>query len=193
MKIHSMKIIPLFACMALIAFNPVAKADPYKIDPVHSTVLFKISHLRAGKVYGRFDKFSGTFNLDPADPSKDRVEVELLTDSLDSNSQGRDKDVKGPDFLNTAQFPKATFKSTSVKKVDDNHLEVTGDLTLKSVTKPITLNVEILGNGKGMKGETRQGLEATTTLNRSDFDIKYMLPALGDEVSLTLAIEGIKE
>src|ERR1700736_2182835 len=104
----------LFCSLLAVAGLSSAKADNYKIDPVNSAILFKAGHLGVGNIYGRFDSFSGDFVFDPNDPTKDSLKVEITTDSIDSNSAARDKDLKGPDFLNTKQFPTATFKSTAV-------------------------------------------------------------------------------
>jgi polyisoprenoid-binding protein YceI len=180
--------------LAAIAFIGVSSslADNYKIDPVHSGIILHIEHLGVGIIYGRFDAFSGDFVFDPSDPSKTTLSLEIKTDSLDTNAPDRDKSLKGPDFLNTAQFGTATFKTTSVKKVDDKTVEVTGDLTLRGVTKPVTATVKEIGTGKGPKGEVRIGFETSFQLKRSDFDIKYGLPAIGDDVFVTVACEGIK-
>jgi polyisoprenoid-binding protein YceI len=185
--------LPLLFSILAVAGATVAQADSYKIDPVHSTVLFKINHFGVGYVYGRFDAFSGTFTLDQNDPSKDAVSVEIKTDSVDTNAPDRDKHIKSPDFFNAAQYSTATFKSTSVKKVDDKTYEVTGDFTLRGVTKPVTLDVKAVGTGPGPKGEIRAGWEATTTLKRSEFEVKTFLPAVGDDVALIIAVEGIKQ
>jgi polyisoprenoid-binding protein YceI len=180
--------------LAAMAFIGVSSslADSYKIDPVHSGIIFDVEHFGVGIIYGRFDTFSGDLVFDPSDPSKTTLSLEIKTDSIDTNAAARDKDLKGPDFLNTAQFGTATFKTTSVKKVDDKTVEVTGDLTLRGVTKPVTATVKEIGTGKGPKGEERIGFETSFQLKRSDFDIKYGLPAIGDDVFVTVACEGIK-
>jgi polyisoprenoid-binding protein YceI len=183
----------LFCSLLAVAGLSSAKADNYKIDPVHSSILFKAGHFGVGNIYGRFDSFSGDFVFDPNDPTKDSVKVEITTDSIDSNSAARDKDLKGPDFLNTKQFPTATFKSTAVKKVDDKNYEVTGDFTLRGITKPVVLAVQVIGSGPGPKGEPRLGTESTVTLKRSDFDVKAFLPAIADDVQLRIAVEAIKQ
>src|SRR5215469_13154853 len=123
MKKHYLSIV-----LSILAFAgaTVAPADSFKIDPVHSAILFEIGHFGVGHIYGRFDAFNGTFTLDQSDPSKDAVSVEIKTDSVDTNAPDRDKHIKSPDFFNASQFPSATFKSTSVKKVDDKNYEVTG-------------------------------------------------------------------
>jgi len=183
----------LFATLLALAGITSAKADNYKIDPVHSAIIFKAGHFGVGDIYGRFDTFSGDFVFDSNDSAKDSVKVEITTDSIDSNSAARDKDLKGPDFLNTKQFPTATFKSTAVKKVDDKNYDVTGDFTLRGITKPVTLVVQVIGTGPGPKGEIRLGTESTVTLKRSDFDVKAFLPAIADDVQLRIAVEAIKQ
>src|ERR1700746_1587864 len=121
-----------FLCMLLAAATlGSAKADNYKIDPGHSTIIFKVGHFGVGNIYGRFDAFSGDFVFDSNDPTKDSVKLDINTDSVDSNAPDRDKHLKSPDFLNAKQFPTASFKSTEVKKVDDKNYEVTGDFTLR--------------------------------------------------------------
>jgi polyisoprenoid-binding protein YceI len=180
--------------LAALAFAGVATslADNYKIDPVHSAIILHINHFGVGTIYGRFDSFSGDLVFDPDDPSKTSLSLEIKTDSVDTNAPARDKDLKGPDFLNTAQFGTATFKTTSVKKAGDQTFEVTGDLTLRGVTKPVTATVKEVGIGKGPKGEPRIGFETSFQVKRSDFDIKYGLPVIGDDVFVTVAFEGIK-
>src|SRR5215469_17247126 len=185
--------LPLLLSVLAFAGTTVAHADSFKIDPFHSTIIFKVGHFGVGNVYGRFDTFSGTFALDQNDPSKDAVNVEIKTDSVDTNAPARDKDIKGPDFFNAAQFPTATFKGKSFKKIDDKTYEITGDFTLRGVTKPLILKTTLIGTGPGPKGETRTAAEATGTLKRSDFDVKAFLPAVSDEVGLIIAVEAIKQ
>jgi polyisoprenoid-binding protein YceI len=183
-----------FLCTLLAAVTlGSARADNYKIDPVHSIILFKVGHFGVGNIYGRFDTFSGDFVFDPTDPAKDSVKLDIITDSVDSNAPDRDKHLKSPDFLNAKQFPTATFKSTAVKKVDDKNYEVAGDFTLRGITKPVTVAVQVIGSGTDPQGKTRLGTESTVTLKRSDFDVKAFLPAIPDEVQLRIAVEAIKQ
>jgi polyisoprenoid-binding protein YceI len=171
-----------------------AGADTYEIDPVHSFVLFKVSHFGAGYVYGRFTGgLSGTMSIDSAAPDKSTVEVEVKTDTLDTGFAQRDKDIKSPDFLNVKQFPVVTFKSKLVQKVSDQQYTVTGDLTFHGATKPMTVQANITGQGKGPKGEVRTGVEIHFTIKRSEYGVNYGLPALGDDVELTVAVEGVRK
>jgi polyisoprenoid-binding protein YceI len=177
----------------LIARSAVA-VETYEIDPVHSFVLFKVNHLGAGYVWGRFTGgLSGTVTTDPAAPEKSEVAVQVKTDTLDTGFAQRDKDIKSPDFLNAKQFPLITFKSTSVQKVSDQLYSVTGDLTFHGVTKPLIVQANITGTGKGPKGEVRTGVEVHFTIKRSEFGVKYGLPALGDDVEMIVNAEGIRK
>jgi polyisoprenoid-binding protein YceI len=182
-----------FLALNALTGATTVRADSYKIDPVHSAILFKIGYLGVGIIYGRFDSFSGDITFDQSDPSKDAVNVEIKTDSVDTNATNRDKSLRGPDFFDAAQFPTATFKSKSIKKIDDKTFEITGDFTLRGVTKPLTLKANLIGTGPGPKGETRTGAEASASLKRSDFDVKAMLPAVDDQVNLIIAVQGIKQ
>ncbi|NUM55008.1 MAG: YceI family protein [Candidatus Hydrogenedentes bacterium] len=168
-------------------------ADTYEIDAVHSNYLFRVKHLGVSYTYGRFNESSGKFTIDSADSSKNSIEIEVKTDSIDTANAGRDKHLKGPDFFNTVEFPTMTFKSTSFKKKDDGKYDVTGDLTIHGVTKSVTASAEFVGSGKGMKGEQRAGWDATLVINRADFGMNYMPDGIGTEVTLTIAIEGIKK
>src|SRR5262249_11217423 len=103
-----------------------------------------------------------------------------------------DQHLKGPDFFNVKQFPTMSFKSSKMKAVDARTYEVTGDLTLHGVTRPVTVTLERIGTAKGMGGETRTGFETTFTIKRSDFGMKYMIPAVGDEVKVIVAVEGVQ-
>jgi polyisoprenoid-binding protein YceI len=172
----------------------IARADDYQTDPVHSFVIFRVHHFGAGYVYGTFLGPTGTITLDDADATKDSFDLTVQADSLDTRNKNRDKDLKGPDFFDTKQFPTLTFKSTSVKKDADGTLEVTGDLTLHGVTKSITVPMTPTGTGAGMKGETRTGLETTFTIDRTDYGVSYdPPPAIANDVRITVAIEAIKQ
>ncbi len=171
----------------------VRAADKYDVDPVHSFINFRAKHLNVSYAYGRFVGPKGTLVIDEADPSKSTLEVSVQADKITTDHEGRDKHLKGPDFFDVKQFPTISFKSTSVKKTDDTKWEVAGDLSLHGVTKPLTVTVTRIGTGPGMKGETRTGLESMFTVKRSDFGMTNMIPAVGDEITLVIAIEAIKQ
>ena len=122
-------------------------ADTYKVDPLHSTVIFRIKHLNVANFYGRFTDVGGKFVFDDADPSKSSVEVTIKAESVDTNDAKRNGHVKSADFLNARQFSKITFKSKTIKATENNQYKVSGDLTLHGVTKSLTVTIERTGEG----------------------------------------------
>ena len=173
-----------------------AAVETYAIDPVHSSIGFSLRHFVA-KVPGTFTKFTGTLTLDRADLSKSSAEATIEVGSVSSANDKRDEHLRAADFFNVAQFPSASFKSTAWKKTGENTYAISGNLTLRGVTKPVVLNATLLGFGDGMGGAKLVGWEATTTLNRKDFGVSgpaMLGAALGDDVTLTIAIEaGLKK
>jgi polyisoprenoid-binding protein YceI len=182
----------LLATLTLALFTlPAVAGETYRVDPVHSVVLYRIHHANAGQNWGRFNDPTGTFTLDDADPAKSTIEVEVKVDNLDTHNAQRDGHLKSPDFFNAKQFPTITFKSTGVKKGPAaNTLDVTGDLTMHGTTKSITIPVEVLGKGNLMD-QARVGVEAVFTVKMSEFGFKGN-PGVGDEVKLFVALEGAK-
>jgi polyisoprenoid-binding protein YceI len=178
------------------AATPASSAGAvYGVDGVHSSVVFAVKHNNVSWFFGRFDKVDGKFNLDQANPASSTLDISVDAGSVSSGNDGRDKHLKGPDFFSTSEFPKITFKSTSVKPgTAKNTYEVAGDLTLRGVTKPITITVEDTGRGAGARGGEVAGFITTFTINRGDYGVKYMLgsKALGDEVKLTVSLQGKK-
>jgi polyisoprenoid-binding protein YceI len=182
------------ALAAVMGFGGVVRAaDTFKVDPVHSTVIFKIFHFNVAPFYGRFDAPEGTFVLDDADAAKSTFEFSIPVEKVDTGNEKRDNHLKGPDFFNAKQFPAITFKSTAVKKRADQGYEVTGDLTIHGVTKSVTINVDKTGQAKDPMGKERAGLAATFTVRRSDYGVSFMPQGLGDDVVLMVGIEGLKQ
>lgn len=171
---------------------PAVAADTYEIDASHSTVLFRVKHLNVSYFHGRFNKLSGKIVWDE-DPQKIEIAVKIDASSVDTNNEKRDQHLRNPDFFNSKQFPVITFQSTGVKKLEGDHYEVTGDLTFHGVKKSITTKFEFTGAGKDPWGGVRAGGEAVFTISRSDFGIDYMPDGLGDDVRITVAIEGVKK
>ncbi|MCE9595062.1 MAG: YceI family protein [Planctomycetes bacterium] len=170
---------------------PVAGAT-YQIDPVHSTVLFRIKHLGVSYTYGRFNEVSGSFVYDEKAPEASTINVEVEVASVDTNNEARDTHLKSPDFFNAAEHPKLTFKSKSVKKAKDGKLSVTGDLTLHGVTKSLTADVEFVGAGDRGQMGNKAGFETTFTLKREDFGMNTMVSETGiaNDVRVTVSLEG---
>lgn len=167
-------------------------ADTYTVDPVHSTIIFRISHLGSSWTYGRFDAVAGTFTVDQADPTAVKFDLSAQTDSIDTNSAQRDTHLKSNDFFAAKQFPEITFKSTGVKSTGDKKYDVTGDLTLHGVTKSITVPMEFVGTSETKQAGSRAGYEGMFTVKRSDYGMDKMVGMIGDEVHLTVSFEGKK-
>lgn len=186
------RLLPILSLSAL-ALGLLAPAraavETYKIDPVHSSVGFTIRHFFTN-VPGSFTKFSGIIVVDRDDLEKSSVEATIEIASVDTRTAKRDDHLRSPDFFDAAKFPVMTFKSKAWKKTGDDTFDVTGDLTIKGVTKEVVLKVKSLGFGPGMQGAMLSGWEATTTINRNDFGITTFPKVLGDEVPVTIAVEA---
>jgi polyisoprenoid-binding protein YceI len=183
------------AALCVVAFlaSSVHAADTYKVDPVHSSVIFRIQHAGVSYFYGRFNDKDGTVTVDESDPTKDSFDVSVKADSIDTNQPNRDKHLKSGDFFSTQEFPAISFKSTAVKAAGDNKLEVTGDLTLHGATKSITVTLDRTGTADIPRMGHRTGFEGTLTIKRSDYGMNKMLDVLGDEVKLMISIEAAKQ
>ena len=142
---------------------------------------------------GSFTKFSGTITADRANLENSTVEATIDIGSVSTVNEQRDTHLKSPDFFNFAKFSTMTFKSKAWKKTGDDTFDVTGDLTIKDVTKEVVLKVKLLGFGPGMRGAMLSGWEATTTLNKADFGVNgpaALGKMLGDEVAVTIGVEA---
>ncbi|EKT65130.1 YceI family protein [Providencia burhodogranariea] len=170
-----------------------ALAATYQFDKQgqHAFIEFRIQHLGYSWVYGSFKDFDGSFTYDEKDPAKDKVEVTIKTGSIDTNHAERDKHIRGGDFLNAAKFPEAKFVSTAVKKEGETY-KITGDFTLNGVTKPITLDAKLMGEGKDPWGGYRAGFEAQGNIKLKDFNIKSDLGPKSQEAELLISVEGVQ-
>lgn len=189
-----MKRIITVTIATLLAIKLSVAADKYQIDPSHSFVIFRCKNLAQASsvyVYGRFNEVKGTIIVDK-DPAKSSVEITINAESLDTGVPDRDRHLKSPDFLNVKRFPTITFKSSKVQPIGKNRFQVTGNLTLHGVTKPITVVVEKVGEGRNFKGMQVIGFQTSFKIKRSDFEMKGMLNLAADEVELTVAIMGIR-
>ena len=189
MKLTS-KILALAAAVSALVSAASAAVDTYKIDPVHSSVAFTIRHI-VSNVPGAFTKFSGTVMVDRDNMENNSVEATIEVGSLSTYNDHRDADLKTPAYFDANKFATITFKSKSWKKTGEATYDVTGDLTIKDVTKEVVLKVTSLGFGPGMKGSTSSGWEATTSINRKDYGVTgpAMLGAMvGDDVAVTIEI-----
>lgn len=178
------------ATAAAFAQTAFAAVETYTIDTVHSSVNFSIRHF-VSKSTGSFGNVVGAITVDRDNLEKSSVEATIAIGSVNTANQKRDDHLKSADFFDAAKFANATFKSTSWKKTGDDTFDIAGDLTIKGVTKPIVLKTKLLGFGDGMQGAKLSGWEASVTLKRSDFGITGYTGALGEEVTVTIGIEGI--
>jgi len=169
----------------------------WKVDPNHSEVQFKVKHLMISTVSGTFNIFGGEVQTESEDFNNTEVRFEIDANSIDTNQEARDKDLKSPSFLDTEKFPKILFTGL-LRKKDDNR-ELQGDLTLCNVTKRITLEVEFTGSGKGRFGDIRAGFEVNGKINRRDFGLNFSLLTetgslvVGEEVTLHFDIQLVKQ
>ena len=162
------KQLPLLALAALCASLLTARADDtYKIDPVHSSISFKVRHFFS-YVTGDFTKFEGTIQVDSAHPEKSSVTATIDAASVDTKNAHRDEDLRSANFFEVAKYPTITFKSKSVKQTGADSGDIVGDLTMHGVTKEITLHAKFLGKGKGMGGQGDQRLGGETRPDQAE-------------------------
>jgi polyisoprenoid-binding protein YceI len=179
----------LVGVLGIVCGASSVRADDYALDPAHTAVTFKVSHLGLSWTHGRFKDVTGAFTLDPARTS---FNLSMKTDSIDTDNGKRDEHLKSPDFFNSKQFPDVTFKSTAVKPIKDGY-EVTGELTLHGVTKPITFSLMGGRTAEFPKGVQRTGYSAELVLKRSDYGVDKLKEAIGDEVYVSISFEGVKK
>ena len=179
-----------------LAFSSATHADKvetYVIDASHSSVKFSIRHFVA-KTTGNFSDFEGTLTINHDDMTKSSVAATIQIPSVDTDSDKRDAHLQEDDYFDSASFPAITFNSTKWESADsENEFKVTGDLTIRGITKEVVLDVELLGFGEGMRGAYLSGWEATTVLDRTDFGVDGGQPAVGNEVEVTINIEAIRQ
>jgi polyisoprenoid-binding protein YceI len=184
------------AGIVLFTGGLTAGATTYQIDRDHSGVTFKIRHLFS-KVPGQFNQFEGTVDYTPGQPETWKANAVIQAASIDTGHEKRDAHLRTADFFDVEKFPTITFTSTKVTGVSGTSAAVEGLLTMHGVEKPVTLDVQIHGEGKDPWGNMRSGFTATTKVNRKDFGIVWNQALesgdvlLGDEVEITLEIEGI--
>jgi polyisoprenoid-binding protein YceI len=170
----------------------------WNIDTTHSAIHFSVRHMVVSKTRGRFARWSGQIQLDPDQLEKGSVSVEIDPASIDTGDAQRDGHLRSGDFFDVEKFPKASFKSTKVVENGDGQLKILGDLTIRGVTRPVTLDATYEGTGKDPWGGERIGFSATTTLVRSDFGVSFNKALetggllVGEKVELTLEVEAIK-
>lgn len=175
-----------------VAQSNNAEQRSFAVDGVHSSVLFRVVYQNTSHFYGRFNEVSGTFNIDPANPNNTHLDLKINVESVDSGNSGRDNHLRNADFFNARQFPEATFKSKSARRVNDTTVAVTGDLTIRGVTKEITVNIESMGETRDNRAnKARSGFATEFTITRSDFGVSYGVGALSDETKMIISLSGL--
>ena len=185
---------------ALLSLPAAAATSTWQIDPAHSSAQFSVRHLAISTVRGAFSKVTGTVLLDESDITKSTVDVSIDVATVDTREPDRDTDLRSDHFFNVAQYPTMTFKSKKVVQVSPGKLKVTGDLTIRGVTKEVVLDVD--GPTAPVKdpwGNQRAAINATTKINRQDYGVKWNATmdnggvVVGDEISITLDVEMVKQ
>ena len=168
-------------------------SDYYKVDPVHSAIVFRIQHLGVSDAFGRINDPSGFFTLDETNSGNNSVEISVNSKDVDTANEKRDKHLRSPDFFNIEDHPTIMFKSRKFEKTGPDAYRITGDLTMLGVTKPMTVSATRVGSGKDPWGGYRTGFTTEFTIKRSEFGMDYLMSGLGDEVHITVSIEGIRQ
>ena len=195
--IRALRLAAILAAFSLPAFSQVAT---WQIDPVHTSAQFAVRHLAISTVRGDFTKVTGQAQIDEKDVSKSQIEVSIDASTLNTREPARDKDVKGPGFLEVDKFPTINFKSKRIGRAADGSLKITGDLTIHGVTKEVTFDAESLAPAiKDPWGNLRRGASATAKINRQDFGLTFNKAletgglVVGNEVTMTIDIELVKK
>ena len=174
----------------MLASSAALAADaPYHADLAHTQILFAVNHMGKSTMHGVFKKFTVDLKFDPQKPEKTQVSTVIDASSVDTGFDPRDTHLKSPDFFNVAKFPSLTFKSTKVDMTGADTAKVTGNLTMLGVTKPVTFDAKLSGQGAGMMGGMVYGFSMSGTLKRSDWGMSKYTPMLGDDVAFTIESE----
>ncbi|MCE9619760.1 MAG: YceI family protein [Planctomycetes bacterium] len=173
------------------ASSAAAGSTTWKIDDTHSMSLFRVQHFGAGMFWGRFDGVTGTITTTGATPETLALNVTIDANSVSTANKDLDAHLRSPDFFSVKEFPQMTFVSTSAKKIDGNFWEVSGNITIRGTTKPLTAKVEFIGLSESPKGN-RIGFEAVFTIDRGEFGVNYGLEknVLGRNVRVTVGLEA---
>ena len=170
-------------------------AKSFKVDPVHSTAIFRIHHLGAGRFYGRFNDVSGLIEYTPGSEDGLTLDIRIDINSVDTANEQLDNHLKSLDFFNAVEFPAMTFKSSDeATLIKPGFYQVKGIISMHGVSHPLTIEVEETGLASGSRGD-RVGFETTFTLKRSQFDMNYGVEqgALGDDVRVIVSLEAIAQ
>ncbi len=188
---------PAVRSTALLSPADAAKST-WTIDPSHTLVEFSVRHMMVSTVKGRFPAVSGTLHIDDTDPTNSSVSVEIETKSITTHDEQRDAHLRSADFFEADAYPTITFKSTSVEPTGEDTFKITGDLSIKDVTRPIQLQAELNGRGTNPWGKEVIGFSAQTSLNRKDFGLNWNVALeaggvlVSDTIKITLEVEATR-
>jgi len=200
MKVSPIRCLMLAGFALLLAIPTFAATSTWQLDPAHSSAQFAVRHLMISTVRGEFSKVTGTIQFDEADVTKSSVNVSIDTTTVNTREPGRDEDLRSDHFLDVKDYPAMTFRSKKVEKAGTGKLKVTGDLTIRGVTKEVVLDVD--GPTAAVKdpwGNQRVAVSATTKINRQDYGVKWNANmdgggvVVGDDVNITIDAEMIKQ
>ncbi|NOZ52350.1 MAG: polyisoprenoid-binding protein [Gammaproteobacteria bacterium] len=187
-----MRNILLISALFAMSFSSYAAPETYTIEPTHTYPHFRISHLGFSTLQGRFNSTKGKLTID-TEKNTGTIDIIIDATSIDTAHKKRDEHLSSPDFLNVAEFPEITYKSTNVV-ITGTTAKANGKLTIMGVTKPVSLNITKMKCGVHPFNKKQIcGFDATTNIKRSDFGIKYGLPAIGDEMELIIEVEAVKD
>lgn len=196
---YTMKKTTLILSLLLLAmFSAKAQETKWTFDKTHSKIQFDVTHMVISEVSGQFGDYEGTVLVNNADFSDAQINFSIDVKSIDTDDEGRDKHLRSPDFFDAAKYPKITFMSKSMKKIDENLYKLTGDFTLRGVTKEITLDVKYGGTVNDPWGNIKSGFKITGVINRTDFGLEYnsVLDTgglmIGEEITITCKVELLK-
>jgi polyisoprenoid-binding protein YceI len=191
-----------FALLVVALFvTGIAAAQPtvWKVDPVHSNITFAVDYMVLTEVTGNFRDFSATMVSDSVNPGKSSVNVVIKTASITTENDRRDSHLRSAEFFDATTFPEITFVSKSFEKGEGNAYKIAGDLTMRGVTKPVTIDAKYMGQMKDTRGKMRQGFKGITTLNRNDFGLNYNSTLesggllIGNNVTVTINAQFVQQ
>ncbi len=178
---------------------PDALAGTYNVDPAHTRIGFASRHAMVSKVRGSFNEFEGSGYFDAENAANSRLILTVKAASIDTRNPDRDAHLRSEDFLDVEHYPDITFVSTAVEQLDGNGYRVTGDLTIKGVTRPVTVDFELIGTAVDPFGNERIGFEGTTTINRKDFGVSWNVALeaggvlVSEKVTLEFEVSAVKD
>jgi polyisoprenoid-binding protein YceI len=170
----------------------------YQLDPAHTRLGFVARHAMVTKVRGQFNEFDGSIHIDADDPSRSTAEIRIVAASITTNNEQRDGHLKNADFFDVETYPEITFTSTSAERLSDDEYRLVGDLTIKGVTKPVTVDLEYSGSAKDPFGNLRAGFEGKAEVNRKDWGVTWNAALetggflVGDKIKLELDVSAVK-